>query len=152
MNIRQEGDEKIYEFKGQDIHIKLLPNTDAMDIEAEIANIKFALYAITTAIKDIRSKVESLMQLCVTSTIMNDESKQEIPQSNVTQPVPQAPPTTQFNPPAVPLSNLPGDLRKISMKYNGKCAGCGRFLKAGFTGHYSPSTKKVYCYNCVKRG
>ena len=44
---------------------------------------------------------------------------------------------------------LPKDVRFISLKYAGRCRSCTTSLEAGERAHWSPSSKKVWCIDCV---
>ena len=44
---------------------------------------------------------------------------------------------------------LPKDLSFISLKYAGRCRSCATRLEAGELAHWSPSSKKVWCNDCV---
>ena len=44
---------------------------------------------------------------------------------------------------------LPKDLRFVPLKYAGRCGSCGTRLKAGGRAHWSRSSKKVWCADCV---
>ncbi|MCY3714071.1 MAG: AAA domain-containing protein [Gemmatimonadetes bacterium] len=45
---------------------------------------------------------------------------------------------------------LPSDVRFISLKYDGRCLSCSKPIKAGQKAHWSPSSKKVWCEECVR--
>lgn len=46
---------------------------------------------------------------------------------------------------------LPGDTRLIPLKYDGRCSSCSKSIKAGQKAHWSPSSKKVWCADCVRK-
>jgi hypothetical protein len=41
------------------------------------------------------------------------------------------------------------DLRKLKVKWQCKCAGCGKRLEVGWDGWYNIKNKKMYCKNCA---
>ena len=45
---------------------------------------------------------------------------------------------------------LPSDIRFIPLKYDGRCPSCSKPIKAGQKAHWSPSSKKVWCEDCVR--
>ena len=47
---------------------------------------------------------------------------------------------------------LPRDLRLISLKYAGRCRSCTTRLEAGERAHWSRSSKKVWCIDCIGGG
>ena len=47
---------------------------------------------------------------------------------------------------------LPKDLRFISLKYAGRCRSCATRLEAGERAHWSRSSKKVWCIDCIGGG
>ncbi len=47
---------------------------------------------------------------------------------------------------------VPKDLRFISLKYAGRCRSCATRLEAGERAHWSLSSKKVWCIDCVDGG
>ena len=47
---------------------------------------------------------------------------------------------------------LPKDLRLISLKYGGRCRSCATTLEAGERAHWSRSSKKVWCIDCIGGG
>ena len=48
------------------------------------------------------------------------------------------------------MIELPSDIRFIPLKYDGRCASCSKPIKAGQRAHWSPSSKKVWCEDCVR--
>ena len=47
---------------------------------------------------------------------------------------------------------LPSDVRFIPLKFDGRCPSCLKAIKAGQKAHWSPSSKKVWCEDCVRAG
>ncbi len=48
------------------------------------------------------------------------------------------------------LMKLPSDVRFIPLKFDGRCPLCSKSIKAGQKAYWSPSSKKVWCENCVR--
>lgn len=48
------------------------------------------------------------------------------------------------------LMKLPSDIRFIPLKYTGRCPSCSKPIKAGQKAHWSPSSKKIWCEDCVR--
>ncbi len=44
---------------------------------------------------------------------------------------------------------LPNDLRTIALKYAGRCQSCEDRLYAGEQAHWSPSSQKIWCIDCI---
>lgn len=46
---------------------------------------------------------------------------------------------------------LPGDLRRIPLRYAGHCKGCSKKLEQGIRAYWSPSASKIWCEACIQR-
>ena len=44
----------------------------------------------------------------------------------------------------------PSDLRLVSLKYAGRCQSCGKRLRSGLRAYWSRSSKKVWCFGCIR--
>ena len=141
LNIKEVNvpEQKKIKIKDEEITINY-KEEGVIDLEQEIAQIKWALIQVIKVLqthsayhKSHDEKIAKLIELTV-NNVMTEERKQK--DQNDEKPKPKTKPKSK--------------LLKIFLKYNGKCASCDKPLKKGWTAHYDPDDKKVYCSACAR--
>ena len=131
--------EEIKKIKVNDEEINVYFKGNKVNLEKEIAILKYSgrkltgqIMALVSKIDKLEEKTDKMMQIIMSSFLQKEEEreekKKETPKENSPKPSKK--------------------LIKIKSKFNANCNKCGKALRAGWTVYYCPDEKRVYCSGC----